>query len=216
MSRGKLIVIEGLDGSGKATQAELLHIKIKELGQKVLKVSFPDYKSESSALVKMYLAGKLGTLEEVTVYAASTFYAVDRYASYSTNWESNYNNGYIIIADRYTTSNIVHQMVKLPRDEWDTYIDWVYNYEYQKMQLPRPDQVIYLDVPPDMSAELITKRGNKKDIHEEDLNYLKNCRKSAMYAANKLDWYIIQCTSNGILRPAEDIAQEICGYLQLK
>ena len=142
MSKGRLLVIEGLDGSGKATQAKLLAAHLAGSGRRVMEVTFPDYESDSSALVKMYLSGQFGSRpDDVNPYAASSFYAVDRYASYKTKWGSFYEAGGIVIADRYTTSNAVHQCSKLPPDQWDGFLRWAFEYEYQLLGLPAPDAV---------------------------------------------------------------------------
>ena len=146
---GKLITLEGLDGSGKATQTEFLCKELAGKGIRVRKISFPDYGQPSSALAKMYLDGKFGeNPEDVSAYAASSFYAVDRFASYAQFWKEDYQSGAVIVADRYSTSNIVFQMSKLPRDEWDAFIQWVQDYEYNKLGLPQPDCTVYLDMPP--------------------------------------------------------------------
>ena len=145
---GKLIVIEGLDGSGKATQTAMLRSKLLQLNLKYYQVSFPDYNSSSSSLVKMYLNSEFGeSPNDVNAYAATSFFAVDRYSSYIKSWKDKYQNGYIIVADRYTTSNVIYQMSKLGIDNWDYYIDWMQDYEYNKLGLPKPDKVIYLDMP---------------------------------------------------------------------
>ena len=142
MSKGRLLVIEGLDGSGKATQAKLLAAHLAESGRKVMEITFPDYESDSSALVKMYLSGRFGDKpDDVNPYAASSFYAVDRYASYKTKWGSFYEAGGIVIADRYTTSNAVHQCSKLPPEQWDDFLRWAFDYEYRLLGLPAPDAV---------------------------------------------------------------------------
>lgn len=197
-----LIVIEGLDGSGKATNANALYEKLESLGKRVKKISFPDYDSDSSALVKMYLAGDFGKkATDVNAYAASAFYAVDRFASFKTGWETEYNRGDFIIADRYTTSNAVHQSSKLEGAERDAYFEWLYDFEFGKMGLPRPDAVIYLDVLPEVSQRLMSERysgdENKKDIHEADTEYLKNSRQAALYAAKKLGWQVVSLCENG-------------------
>jgi dTMP kinase len=212
--QGKLIVIEGLDGSGKATQAELLCQKLQQQGHKVKKVSFPDYESNSSALIKMYLAGEFGTdPASVNAYAASTFYAVDRYASFKKGWESFYNEGGIVVADRYTTSNAVHQCSKLPQDQWDGYLQWLFDFEYRLVGIPTPDTVVYLRVDPAVSQKLMTGRyqgdESKKDIHEKDLSYLARSRKAAEYCAEKLGWKTVSCVSEGAMRTIEDIHQQI-------
>ena len=149
MSKGRLFVLEGLDGSGKATQAKLLAAHLAGSGRRVMEITFPDYESDSSALVKMYLSGQFGSRpDDVNPYAASSFYAVDRYASYKTKWGSFYEAGGIVIADRYTTSNAVHQCSKLPPDQWDGFLRWAFEYEYQLLGLPAPDAVVYLQVDP--------------------------------------------------------------------
>ena len=209
----KLIVIEGLDGSGKETQANLLSEDLKKNGYPVRKVSFPDYESDSSALVKMYLSGQLGTHPgDVNAYAASSFFAVDRYASFKRDWEMSYNNG-IIIADRYTTSNAIHQCSKLPGEQWDEYLDWLFNYEYRLLGIPAPDLVVYLKVDPAVSQKLLAKRYKgdmaKEDIHEKDIEYLEKCRNAADYCSKKYGWKNVECCEDGIMRSVEDIRQFI-------
>ncbi len=197
----KLIVIEGLDGSGKSTQLELLISALESSGKSVRKIKLPDYDSPSSTLVKMYLGGEFGkSPNAVNAYAAGAFYAVDRYASFTLNWKSDYESGKIIVADRYATSNSIYQMEKIPSSDWDSYLDWSADFEYAKLGIPKPDAVIYLDMPVDISQKLMTGRygGNesKKDVHEADVVFLEKCRKSALYAASRQGWHIVQC-SNG-------------------
>lgn len=213
-----LIVIEGLDGSGKGTQSELLAEYAQSHGG-VKKITFPDYDSPSSSLVKMYLAGEFGTdASSVNAYAASAFYAVDRFASYQTKWKSEYLAGKTIIADRYVTANIVYQLSKLPKTEWNAYIHWLEDFEYCKLGLPRPDRVLYLDVPPKVSQILLKKRYDgdisKKDIHEKNLAFLMHCRECALYAANKLGWTVLNCAEGESLRTIEDIHTEILSELE--
>jgi len=208
---GTLIVIEGLDGSGKATQSDILTEYIQQSGREAIKISFPDYAHPSSTLVRMYLNGEVGKLGDVNVYAASSFYSLDRYISYQTVWGERYRDGCYVVADRYTTSNLSHQMVKLPRERWDDYIEWLTGYEYDLLGLPRPDLVIYLDMHPIASRALLDKRyegdSSKKDIHEENFNYLLACREAALYAATKLGWRIIHCDdSSHIPLKIEEIA----------
>lgn len=211
--RGKLIVIEGLDGSGKATQAALLTEFLQKQDKPVNKISFPDYGSPSSSLVRMYLNGEVGSLSDVNVYAASSFYAADRYVSFERFWKKPYQDGNIIIADRYATSNAVHQMAKLPESEWDAYLDWLEEYEYGKLELPRPDIVLYLDMRPETSRALLLKRyggdHEKRDIHERDFDYLLRCRSAALYAAKKLNWRVIRCCDGANPLPVEEIAAMI-------
>ena len=208
---GRLIVIEGLDGSGKSTQLQLLR---ERMTGEVRFVKFPDYDSDSSALVKMYLSGQFGTdPNKVNAYAASAFYAVDRFASYRTSWGDDYDRGGVILCDRYATSNAVHQASKLEGEERDSYLDWLYDFEFNKLGIPKPDAVIFLDMPVDVSQRLMTGRyqgdEGKKDIHERDVAYLEHCRKAALYAADRLGWSVVSCAPDGAVRSREDIAKEI-------
>ena len=211
---GKLIVIEGLDGSGKSTQLELLPKNLLNKGIKSQTVSFPDYDSDSSALVKMYLSGAFGKKPgDVNAYAASLFYAVDRFASYKTDWGEYYNQNGFIVSGRYTTSNAVHQTSKMDECEWTGFLDWLYDLEYNKVGIPKPDKVIFLDMPIEVSQKLLTGRYKgdeaKKDIHESDTEYLDKCRKAAMFTANYSGWTIIPCAKDGEPRSIEDIANDV-------
>lgn len=195
---GRLIVIDGLDGSGKSTQLARLNVYLQESGIRYKQICFPDYDQPSSALVKMYLAGEFGPqAEAVNAYAASSFYAVDRYASFKKFWEADYVSDTLIVAARYTTSNAIHQMSKLPEEEWDAYLRWLEDYEYDHLALPRPDSVLFLDMPPAISQKLLSHRyqgdESKKDIHERDAAYLRDCRRCAQYAATKGGWQWIPC-----------------------
>lgn len=212
--KGRLIVIEGLDGSGKATQTGLLCEALEKRGAAVRKVSFPDYSSDSSALVKMYLNGEFGhDPASVNAYAASTFYAVDRYASYKKDWGGFYEAGGVILADRYTTSNAVHQCCKLPEEEWDAYLSWLFDFEYRLMGIPAPYMVIYLQVDVDESQQLMSGRyaghEEKKDIHESNVAYLNRARRAADYCGKALGWETVRCCREGTLRAVEDIHAEI-------
>ena len=220
---GKLIIFEGLDGSGKGTQTELACQSLRQKGYDPLKITFPDYESESSALVKMYLSGQFGQKpDDVNAYAASTFYAVDRYASYKTSWGAAYRSNSLIISDRYPTSNAVHQCSKLPPMHWDGFLEWLFDFEYKKLGLPAPDAVIYLAVDPDVSQRLIAERYNgdqtKMDIQEKDTEYLARSRAAAEYCARKLGWKRIECTTvaDGVktIRSVEDIHAEVLAYLE--
>ena len=161
--KGHLIIIEGGDGSGKATQTELLRRHLAEDGQSVKAVSYPDYDSESSALVKMYLRGDFGTdADAINPYAASAFYAVDRIASYELKWKRFFKSGGIVLADRYTTSNMLYQMIKIHgKADQDAYLDWLWDFEFKKLGLPEPDAVILLDVPLEVTERLMSERTGK-------------------------------------------------------
>ena len=216
---GKMVVIEGLDASGKGTQSQILLERLEKNGHSSFAISLPNYEDNSSALVKMYLAGEMGTNpSDVNAYAASTFYAVDRYASFKKFWNKEYNSGKIIVANRYTTSNASHQMTKLPEEQWDFYLDWLFNFEYNMLEIPSPDCVVFLDMPVDVSQKLLMKRYNndesKKDVHEKDVNYLASCHKAASYAAKKLGWTVISCAENGEPRPIEEIADEVYSVVE--
>lgn len=215
--KGKLIIIEGgSDGSGKATQTKKLYQRLQSEGVQIKKVEFPNYESESSALVKMYLRGDFGKNPgDVSPYISSTFYAVDRYASFKTDWEKDYLAGTLILSDRYTTSNMVHQAAKLSGLEKDIYLDWLWQLEFQLYHLPVPDCVIFLDVPPDISQELMRARANKftgeeeKDIHERNQEYMKNSYENAQYVANKYNWRRISCADGNRLKSIDEIHEEI-------
>ena len=211
---GKLIVIEGLDGSGKSTQLDVLFENLQKNGIDCKSVSFPDYENPSSTLVKMYLKGDFGKKpEDVNAYAASVFYTVDRYASYKANWGEYYNNGGTIVSGRYTTSNAVHQASKLPEDKWEDFLSWLYDFEYNKIGIPKPDKVIFLDMPIEVSQKLLAKRyegdDTKKDIHESNTEYLSRCRKAAVFTAEYSGWEIIPCAHNGLPRSIDDIAADV-------
>lgn len=210
---GKLIVIDGLDGSGKTTQFDILREKLAAVTA-VKAISFPDYQNPSSALVKMYLNGEIAeNAADVNAYAASSFYAVDRYASYKMFWEKNYLNGELILASRYVTSNAIHQMGKLPESEWDCYLEWLADYEYSKLRLPKADMVIFLDMSVEISQRLMSGRyggdESKKDIHEANVKYLQTCRKSALYAAEKLGWRVVSCSSDGEVLSVAEISGKL-------
>ena len=211
---GKLIVIEGLDGSGKSTQLDLLPQNLQRNNIDCRTVSFPAYDSNSSALIKMYLNGEFGTNpSDVNAFAASAFYAVDRFASFKTDWGKFYNDGGTVIAGRYVTSNAVHQTSKLPKVQWETFLNWLYDFEYNKIGIPAPDKVIFLDMPVEVSQKLLTGRYHgdegKKDIHEKDKDYLARCRESAVFTARHSGWTIIPCAKDGEARSIEDIAKDV-------
>lgn len=212
--KGTLIVLEGIDGSGKETQASLLEKKLKEKGREVMHISFPDYKSPSSALVKMYLKGDFGkNPEDVNPYAASLFYAVDRFASYRMKWKDFYQKGGIIIADRYTTSNMVHQMTKYEdKKARKDFLSWLEKTEYEELELPVPDLVILLDIPLRVSENLVKERarqGGSMDIHEQHLDYLRKCHDAYQELVSLYGWKRIPCTEEGKLRTIEDIGKDV-------
>ncbi len=208
--KGKLIVIEGLDGSGKATQSRLLYEELQRRGMDPGKLSFPVYESESSGPVRMYLSGRFGAHpDDVDSYAASVLFAVDRFASYRSDWKKDYDEGRVFVCDRYTTSNCVFQTNKLPEEERDAYIEWLEDFEYRLMGIPAPDLVIFLNMSEETSNALMEARyggdENKKDIHERDAAYQKKCRESAVYCARKLGWKTLDCDAGGVLLSREEI-----------
>lgn len=214
MKKGKIIVIDGTDGSGKSTQLEITRQKLEDMGIPVQTISFPDYESPSSALVKMYLGGEFSdNPDDINAYAASSFYAVDRYASFMKNWKEDYFSGKLILAARYVSSNAIHQMVKLDKSEYDSYLEWLYDFEHRKLGLPAADKVIFLDMPVDISQKLLSMRYNgddsRKDIHEADVDYLKKCRETALYAAKKTDWSVIECSDGEKPLSVETISEKI-------
>ncbi len=215
----KLIIIEGLDGSGKSTQVELLKEYFEKENIKYKKIKLPDYDSPSSTLVNMYLGGEFGkSADDVNAYAAGAFYAVDRFASYKLNWEADYNNGVVILADRYATSNSIYQMEKIDESKWDEYLEWSADFEYEKIGIPKPDAVIYLDMPVEISQKLMTDRYNgdeaKKDVHEADVEFLNKCRKSALYAAKKQGWSVVECSDGESPLPIDEIHNKIVSIVK--
>lgn len=213
--KGTLIVFEGTDGSGKSTQFKLLCDRLSALGKPFQRLVFPQYSEPSSALIRMYLGGEFGSHPtDVNPYAASTFYAVDRYASWKKVWEPAYRAGGLILADRYTTSNAVHQGGKLPPEEQGAFFDWLQDLEYNKLGLPQPDVVIYLDMPTEQSVQLLRAREaathTKGDIHEVDTDYLALCHQTALRAADHYGWRRVSCVDEqGQVRPIPQIESEI-------
>lgn len=211
---GKLIVIEGTDGSGKSTQFRLLTGRLEAEQVKFQKLVFPQYSEPSSALIRMYLGGEFGkSPSDVNAYAASAFYSVDRYASYRKVWGKWYEEGGLVVSDRYTTSNAVHQASKEPEDKREDFLNWLYDFEYDKLGLPRPDLVIYLDVPTDFTEKMLrhreTETHTQADIHEQDTQYLATCRRMGRAAAAHYGWTVIRCVRDGAMRSMEDIHEEI-------
>lgn len=211
---GKLIVIEGTDGSGKSTQFRRVKEHLEADNIAFRHIVFPRYSEESSALIRMYLGGQFGTKPtDVNAYTASTFYAVDRFASYKMDWGQWYENGGLVLSDRYTTSNAVHQASKEAPENRDTFLHWLYDFEYNKMGLPRPDLTIYLDVPTDFTEKLLRHReadtNTQADIHEKDMQYLATCREMGRAAANYYGWQVISCVRDGQMRSIDDIHEEI-------
>jgi len=211
---GKLIVIEGTDGSGKSTQFQLLTQRLTAENRAFERLVFPQYSEPSSALIRMYLQGEFGTSpSDVNAYASSAFYAVDRYASYKKVWEKWYREGGLVVSDRYTTSNAVHQASKEPPEKQAAFLKWLYEFEYDHLGLPQPDLVIYLDVPTDFTEAMMRRReadtNTQADIHEKDLDYLATCRRTGKAAAEYYGWTVIECVRGGAMRSIEDIHEEI-------
>ncbi|MBQ8001388.1 MAG: deoxynucleoside kinase [Ruminococcus sp.] len=221
--KGRIIVIEGLDGSGKGTQSKILMEKLSQR-YNVRKISFPDYDSPASAPVQMYLHGEFGSNAScVNSYAAASFYAVDRVASYLKHWKQDYEAGTVFVLDRYVTSNMIYMPAKLPKSEWDSFLSWLSDFEYDKLGLPKPSGVIYLDMPTEISQKLMSGRYNadesKKDLHEKDVTFLNACRESALYAANKQGWTVISCSDGEAPYTIEEIADKVyktaCTFLDI-
>ena len=214
---GKLFVIDGTDGSGKQTQFEKLKERLSAEGIDYKTVSFPNYDSPSSSLVKMYLSGEFGQdAKKISPYIASTFYAADRFATFKKQYEEYYNNGGIILADRYTTANMVHQAGKIHnKEERKKFLDWLWDFEFNLYKLPIPNKVFFLKVPPEKSLELIKDRENKfthgakKDIHESDEVHILDAYNAACDVAKDYNWNTIECIKDGELRTIEDIHEEI-------
>lgn len=216
---GKLIVFEGTDGSGKSTQFDLLTKRLKNEGTGFQTIVFPQYSEQSSALIRMYLGGEFGkSPADVNAYVASTFYAVDRYASFHKAWGDYYKQGGLIVSDRYTTSNAVHQASKEAPEARSEFFRWLYELEYRHMELPVPDLVLYLDVPTEITGELLRRRetatNTHADIHEQNMDYLRNCRQTGLAAAEFYGWTVINCAEDGKLRSIEDIHEEIYRLVQ--
>lgn len=210
--RSRIIVLEGLDGCGKSTQLELL--KAHYSGHGVRFITFPNYQSEAGRLVSGYLRGEFPEDDpEKSAYSASTLYAVDRYVSLKQHWGEYLSRGETIISARYVTSNAIYQMTKLPRERWEAFLEWLYDFEYEKLGIPRPDKVIYLDMPIEVSQKLLSHRyggdENKKDIHETNLEFMKSCREAAAYLAARDGWQVLPCAENDVPRGVDDIQNEI-------
>lgn len=211
---GKLFVLEGLDGCGKSTQLPLVSDALCALGLDTRVISFPDYNDPSSQPVQLYLNGALGSAQDVNAYAASSFYAVDRYCAYKQHWGRSFEAGQNILSGRYVSSNAIYQMTKLPRTEWDAYLAWLAEYEYEKLALPRPERTVFLDLPPETAQKLLSKRyqgdEQKKDVHECNLPFLIQCRESALYTAEKAGWHIVSCLdTDGRLFTIEEMTKRI-------
>ena len=219
MKRGRLIVIEGTDGSGKSTQFARLCRRAEHEGIAFQRLVFPQYQEESSALLRMYLNGEFGRKPgDVNAYAASTLFAVDRFASYKEDWGGFYEEGGIVVANRYTTSNAVHQASKLPEGERQAFLDWLFDLEYGRMGLPAPDLVLYLDLPTEVSEKMLRHReqatATAADIHEQDGAYLRRCREGAREIARDLGWSVIDCAAGDAPRTMEDIRREVLSRVE--
>ncbi|MBQ7485254.1 MAG: thymidylate kinase [Oscillospiraceae bacterium] len=215
---GRLIVFEGTDGSGKATQTELLCRYLQQRQIPFRKLTFPRYDQLSSALIRLYLDGAFGDKPDaVNAYAAASFFAMDRYASFQQDWGDFYRAGGLLVADRYTTSNAVHQTVKLPPAERDAFLDWLFDYEYRLLGLPSPDRVLYLDMPTELTEQMMRRREKDThthaDIHEQDTAYLRQCRDNAAYVTRRCGWTRIECAEGGAIRTVEEIHREVLRHL---
>ena len=217
---GLFIDLEGLDGCGKTTQTELLCKRFEEENIKYKKIKLPDYDSDSSILVRKYLNGDFGkNANDVNAFAASVLFAADRFASYTEKWKDDYLDGTLIFSDRYTPANALYQMTKLNPEEWDEYLEWLFDFEYNKIGIPEPTMVVFLDMPVEVSQKLMTSRYNgdesKKDVHECDVAFLHKCRESALYACKKYGWKVISCAENGEILSIEEINNKIYNEIKL-
>lgn len=217
---GLFIDLEGLDGCGKTTQTELLCKRFENDNINYKKIKLPDYDSDSSILVRKYLNGDFGkNANDVNAFAASVLFAADRFASYTEKWKEDYLNGTLIFSDRYTPANALYQMTKLEPSEWDSYLEWLFDFEYNKIGIPEPTAVIFLDMPVEVSQKLMTSRYNgdetKKDVHEADVSFLHKCRDAAIYACKKYNWTVISCAENGELLSIEAINDKIYEAVKL-
>ncbi len=216
---GLFIDLEGLDGCGKTTQTELLCKRFEKENISYKKIKLPDYESDSSILVRKYLNGDFGkNANDVNAFAASVLFAADRFASYTEKWKKDYLNGTLIFSDRYTPANALYQMTKLEPEEWDSYLEWLFDFEYNKIGIPEPTMVIFLDMPVEVSQKLMTSRyqgdESKKDVHECDVEFLHKCRNSALYACKKYGWRVISCAQNNEPLSIEEINDKI--YNEIK
>ena len=217
--RGKLIVLEGTDGSGKATQARLLLQSLEEGGTACREIDFPRYGNPFAEPANLYLHGALGGKPgDVNAYAASVMFAVDRFASYKEDWGGFYESGGVVVANRYTTSNAVHQASKLPEGERQAFLDWLFDLEYRRLGLPEPDLVLYLDMPTEAARQLMRRReqqtNTQADIHERDGEYLRRCRESAREIAGDLGWIVISCAAGAGPRTPEDIHRQVAALVE--
>ncbi len=211
---GKLVVLDGLDGSGKTTQINVLAQKLKNKKISFYVINYPNYDSPAGRLIKHYLNGEISkNLFDVNGFAASIFFASDHYLDYVTNWKSKFNENELIIANRYVSSNAIHQMVKFPKTKWLEFLNWLYDLEFNRLQLPKPNQTIYLDLDPVLSQKLIKKRnktlGLYSDIHEQNLSYLISCREAATFCVNRFDWKVVRCNENDKIYSIDYIAEKI-------
>lgn len=211
---GRLIVFEGTDGSGKATQTKLLCARLERENIPFREIDFPRYGNPFAEPARLYLEGALGKHPgDVNAFAASTLYAVDRYASYRQDWGAFYEAGGLVIADRYTTSNAVHQASKLPPEKRREFLDWLFDFEYGRLGLPRPDLVLYLDLPVELTERMLRQReqetGTQADIHEQDEAYLRQCRAGAAETVRACGWTVIRCDRGGAPRSREEIHGEV-------
>lgn len=216
MKKGKIIVFEsGTDGAGKTTQIELLYNRLKEAGYPVKHYKYPDYENESSTLIKMYLEGHFGEDPlKINPYAVSTFFAVDRFCGYQ-KWKDFYEEGGIVLLDRYTTSNMIHQTVQLDAEEREKYLEWLTDLEYNKFSLPKPDLVLFLNLNPLIALDLINQRNIQKnnqkvDIHENSGVYMLKSYENSLYISKKYKWTNIPCSDRLSIKSIDEIHELIC------
>ncbi len=211
--KGKLIVIDGIDGSGKATQTKLLYQKLVDYGLPVKTLDFPQYTQNFfGGLVRQYLDGKFGVATEIDPHLASVLYAADRWESSKkiNDWLA---AGNIVLLDRYYTSNLIHQSTKLPAEKIDEFVTWVIRMEIETFKIPSPDAVLFLHMPPAVALSLITKRGAGHDGHE-NLDHLKLAEQRCLYLANKLAWTVVECSKETQPLAIENISQTVWSTIE--
>lgn len=216
MPKGKLIVIDGTDGSGKATQTKLLANRLEKAGYKVRIEDFPQYGQKSAGPVEDYLVGIYGKADELGAYVPSVFYAVDRFAA-SERIRKHLKQGFIVISNRYVTANMAHQggKIKNPKHR-EKYFKWITDLEYVFFKIPKPDLNVILHLPPEVSLKLVRKRGpqyyigsKKRDVHERDIYHLRAAEKIYLSIAKRFKYKVVEGFVDGKLESPDEIGEKV-------